>query len=73
MSYSSVPSPPFRLLFTSLTNSFAGLNAGMKCSGISTATFLLIFLPIFAALFLPYLVAKYARSAAIQQTAAHQK
>jgi hypothetical protein len=41
-----------RLLFTSLTNSFAGLKAGIKCSGISTAIFFLIFRPIFAALFL---------------------
>ena len=43
-----------RLLFTSFTNSFAGLKAGIKCSGISTAIFFLIFLPIFAALFLVY-------------------
>jgi hypothetical protein len=33
-------------------NSFAGLNAGIKCAGIWTAVFLLMFLPIFAARFL---------------------
>src|SRR5215204_5309646 len=34
------------------TNSFAGLNAGIKCSGMCTAMFFLILRPIFAALFL---------------------
>ena len=37
---------------TSATNSLEGLKAGIKCSGISTAIFRLMFRPIFAALFL---------------------
>ena len=37
--------------FNLLYKFFAGLKAGIKCSGISTAIFFLIFLPIFAARF----------------------
>src|SRR5690606_3307070 len=38
--------------FTCSTNTFAGLNEGIKCSGISIALFCLIWRPIFLARFL---------------------
>ena len=41
----------FKFSFTSSTNTFAGLKAGIWCAGIIIVVFFLIFLPVFSALF----------------------